>query len=161
MYFSEEETISHDRFHFVKNDKECVVNVEQERNYGPVCADLCILVKFHTCESNKIHIVTDYSITQIYIVFITRDNFSLFKRLTSIFRYLEEAGVIVYHLNYKEYFSHKKNMQNSDYSDISLDQLARSFILLLCGLILSSIILLIELLVQKMVQCFYTRNHSN
>ena len=142
-YFAD--TTFYDQFHFVKSVSECAEKVEQNQKYNFVCVDLCSLVKYFTCESSQIHVVKDDGIPKYYLSFISRDNFSLFKRLSNIFRYLNEAGLIVYNINHQNYFGYKKPTENSKFS-ISLNEISLAFILLVSGLLLSYFAFLIELI---------------
>ena len=99
----------HDQFYFVNNTSQCIEKVKQEPKYDSICAGVWVLVKYSTSESNKIHVVKDYSLRKYYRTYITRDNFSLFKRLSKIFRYLNEAGLIAYSINYQNYFGYKNH----------------------------------------------------
>ena len=142
--FSKNKFLSYNRFHIVKDFIECAAKIEQERNYKSICADFCDVLKYVVSDNSTIHIVEDVNDNwRDYVVLVSRDNFSLFKRFTTIFRYLEESGLMSRIRKLDFYFGHKKS-ENSTYGEIALYQLSLPLTLFLFGLLFSSFVFLVE-----------------
>ena len=144
-----EDNIFDNRFHIVNDSKKCVHKVESNKAIMTSFAQIIVSVRLFACENSSIRVVQDDSTEKTYAVLLSRDNFSLFKRLSKIFRNFEEAGLGNYIVDYEKYLRFKKCAKTFQFSTISLDQLSLSFTLLLSGSVLSSLVFLLELILFK------------
>ena len=128
---------------FKETLQDCTRKIKAENSIKAACVDICDLIKFYAVENSTVHI-SEVKKIHSYLVFISRDNFSLYKRFTTIFYYLQEGGIHTYLIENQRFFNFVKNNETTEFQPISLNQLSFVCVLFMSGLIFSSIILLIE-----------------
>ena len=135
-----------DRLIIVQDVGECIAAAIRDRSYKSACVEFCSLVRYYTAETTQIQIHEANDISKSYVVLITRDNFSLQTRFSTIFRYLQESGIQAYHHDYQEYFGFNRSVETVLARIITLEQLSISLTLLMYNFTFSCLVFLLELM---------------
>ena len=124
----------------------CTAKVGLNNDNVSVCISYCLALKYLINESNGIDIIEAKDIFKPYLTFVTRENFSLFKRFTTLLRYVQESGIQKYIIRNSHFFRSHTDSSTKRHQAITTSNLEVSFMLLTYSLAFSSFVFFLELM---------------